>query len=140
MVQETIARLTADAEQIRNTDPVDLSTMEQGDEHRQGDLRIVRLSDGFTKLQAAELARIAKPDRQLAPGTTQGSRHELASLDGITMFRMKHGTALDGPLLHAEQPFSILHPEHGDCVNLPAGDYAFPGQRAYAEELRRVAD
>ncbi len=140
MVKENIKQLIADAERIRNTEAVDLSNMEISDEHRQGDLRIIRLADDFCIKQKRSLRRMEKSERQLAPGTTQGSRHELESIDGITMFKLVDGTAVDGPVVHAEQPFSILHPEHGDCVNLPAGDYAFPGQRAYAEELRRVAD
>lgn len=140
MITATLERLTKDAEKIRNTDPVDLSNMEVGDEHRQGDLRIIRLADGFASKHPRELSKLDRPVPQLAPGTTQGSRHMLESTKGITMYRMNNGTALDGPVIEADRPLSILHPEHGDAVNIPAGCYAFPGQRAFAEELRRVAD
>lgn len=140
MVKDTLAQLNRDAETIRNTSPVDLSNMEVGDEHRQGDLRIIRLTDDFGHRKSGMLVAVPDPSRQLAPGTTQGSRHELDSLDGLKLYRLRDATAIDGPVIEADRPFSVTHPEHGDAVNMPAGCYAFPGQRAYAEELRRVQD
>jgi hypothetical protein len=140
MIKETLNRLNRDAETIRNTAPVDLSNMEPGDEHRQGDLRIIRLPDGYVAKNASRFVQVFKPSRQLAPGTTQGSRHELSTLDGIKVYRLQEATEVDGPVIEADIPFAINHPEHGDAINLPAGCYAFPGQRAYADELRRVAD
>lgn len=135
--------LAGRAETIRNTDPVDLSTMEVGDEHRQGDLRVIRLADDFVKCRGNELVPMRTVPRQLAPGTTQGSRHEISKTKGLKAFSLRDATPLDGPVIMASQSFSITHPEHGDCVNLPPGCYAFPGQRALAEderEAKRAAD
>lgn len=133
-----LKRLEKSIEEIRNTDPQSLATMEVGDEWRQGDLRIIRLSDDFGETNAKDI-KPAKPQQQLAPGTTQGSRHCLSNLEGVEFFVLVKATPLDGPVIRTGAN-SITHPEHGDCVDLPAGWYAFPGQRAYADELRRVAD
>jgi hypothetical protein len=80
-----------------------------------------------------------KPSLQLAPGTSQGSRHCLESLEGITVFRLADQTPLDGPILEAPSGLRVNHPEHGD-VTLRPGVYAVVYQRAFAEELRRVED
>lgn len=136
---ETFEQLAAACEEIRNTDPQSLANMEVGDEWRQGDLRIIRLADDFGRKHGDTLES-AKAEKQLAPGTTQGSRHLLSRVRGIKFFRLKSATALDGPVIEAKQTFSITHPEHGDCVDIPPGWYAFPGQRAFADELRRAKD
>lgn len=132
-------RLNQDAEHIRNTDPQNVATMEVGDEWRQGDVRIKRLPDDF-HIKYANQLRAIKVVQQLAPGETQGSRHLLTSVDGVQMFALVNATPIDGPIVVLSSPNSVAHPEHGDVVNLPAGCYAFPGQRAYADELRRAAD
>jgi hypothetical protein len=136
-MKEVLERLNRSAETIRNTDPQDLSTMEVGDEFRQGDLRIVRLPNDFAKKHKLEEIPV---HAQLAPGSTQGSRHILKNLAGVKMFRVQNATPLDGPVFTTETPNDITHPEHGDVVNIPPGCYAVPGQRAFAEELRRTAD
>lgn len=124
-------------ETIRNTEPQSLANMEVGDEWRQGDVRIIRLPDDFGKRH--DLTQ-AKPETQVAPGTTQGSQHCLDTVKGKTFWRLDKATALDGPIVHCSKTWSLLHPTHGNCVDAPAGWYAFPGQRTFAEELRRVAD
>lgn len=136
---QTFEQLTAACEVIRNTDPQSLANMEVGDEWRQGDLRIVRLADDFGAKHGDKIES-TKAEKQLAPGTTQGSRHLLSRIRGIKFYKLKNATALDGPVIEAKQSFSITHPEHGNCVDIPAGWYAFPGQRAFAEELRRTQD
>lgn len=136
---ETYQALTTGCEEIRNTDPQSLASMEVRDEWRQGDLRIIRLPDDFGTRFAAELEP-AKPAEQLAPGNTQGSRHCLSTLAGVEFYQLKGATALDGPVIEAKESFAITHPEHGDCVDCPPGWYAFPGQRAFAEEIQRVVD
>jgi hypothetical protein len=135
-VAEQVGSLQRCAEEIVNTEPQSLANMEPGDEWRQGDLRIIRLPDdvdtsGFVSVRAK---------LQLVDGTTQGSRHCLDSLDGVEMFALKDAGPLDGPVIRTTAERAILHPEHGDCVDMPPGWYAFPGQRTYADELRRVAD
>lgn len=116
-------------------DPVRYGSMAVGDFHRQGDVYLRR----HNLKTMRGLSRVEKPDLQLAPGDTQGSRHCLDSLDGITLYSRPDATALDGPLIVAEREFTVLHPEHGN-VTLPAGQYSIHYQRQYAEELRRVAD
>lgn len=127
-----------DVEKIVNSDPHNLETMEPLDEWRQGDVRVVRLPDDF------DLKRNCEPLNdvpvQLAPGTTLGSRHCLDSTQGVKAFRLNGGNELDGPILQTSEPRTVTHPEHGDCCNLPAGLYAFPGQRVFAEEIRRTID
>lgn len=122
------------AEKIRNDEAQRVQTCSPGDAWAQGDLLLVCLD---------KLPRGAKPvnktSRQLAPGTTQGSRHCLDSLDGLTLYTLDDATPLDGPVIHAEREFTVEHPEHGD-VTLPAGVWGVVYQRAYAEELRRVQD
>jgi len=135
----TYEKMESALESITNTNPQSLANMEVGDEWRQGDCRIIRLPDDFGERFASELEK-TRAVTQLAPGTTRGSRHCLSSRKGMSFYRLKRATVLDGPVIHATKSFSIPHPEHGDCVDLPPGWYSFPGQRVYAEELRRVAD
>ena len=80
-----------------------------------------------------------KPATQLAPGTTKGSRHILDSVDGVAFYADPQADVLTGPVIETECERTVTHPEHGDVV-LPAGVYAITYQRAYADELRRVAD
>lgn len=122
------------AEAIKNDGSHDLrDTMEVGDAWAQGDVLIRKIeSVGDTKLAI-------NPQRQLAPGTTQGSRHCLSTLDGVTLYEPIGANALEGPVFEVASEVTIEHPEHGD-VALGKGCYAITYQRAYAEQLRRVAD
>ena len=85
--------------------------------------------------------RIVKPAWQLAPGTTQGSRHIVAEADraSVTMYRLANPNPLQGPVLDAPGGVTIEHPEHGH-VRLGAGVYLCTYQREHADELRRVQD
>jgi hypothetical protein len=105
-----------------------------GDTWRQGDLYIEKLDR-----VPANAKHEKKPQAQLAPGTTQGSRHVLDSMHGVTMHRLASPTVLDGPILDLATERTITHPEHGDLV-LPPGVYGVTYQRAFADELRRQAD
>lgn len=113
---------------------------------RQGDLYLVCLP----KLVSGEETK----DRQLAPGTTQGSRHIAAGNCVITIPRdpsdiassinyyLKSDVAseLIGPVIECKGDVEITHPEHGNKI-LPKGTtWAVVYQRAYAEEVRRVQD
>jgi hypothetical protein len=137
---KTLESLNRDAESIRNTSPQSVQTMEVGDEWRQGDCRIIRLSDSFCREHGGMLQEVKRPDEQLAPGNTQGSRHCLARMEGVKFYRLKDATPLDGPVIETPVENSVTHPEHGHVINMPAGCYAFPGQRAFADELRRAED
>jgi len=137
---QMLDQISAHAEGIKKDAAHEMATLEIGDEWRQGDVRLRRLpEDAFSRLHD-RLELLADFDGQVAPGATLGSRHILDSIEGVTAYRLVGGTALDGPVVRIDRPRTLTHPEHGDCCNLPAGIYAFPGQRVFAEELRRTAD
>lgn len=121
------------AESIKNDETHRIETWSPGDCWAQGDLLLVCLE------KVPQGAEVIKVDRQLAPGTTQGSRHCLVSLDGVTMYRLANATALDGPIVEAKSGCEIDHPEHGNLI-VPPGVFGVVYQRQYAEELRRVLD
>lgn len=75
---------------------------------------------------------------QLAPGNTQGSRHTV-DLRHVRLWTLTHPTALDGPIIEAPDGVEVAHPEHGHLL-FPPGVYKVTFQRAYATELRRIAD
>lgn len=121
------------AESIKNDETHELTVMSVGDAWAQGDVLITCLEsvpDGCEPI---------KSERQLAPGTTQGSRHCIVDLAGVEMFRMKDATPLDGPVFRSGGKVEIDHPEHGNLI-VPPGTYGVTYQRQYAEELRRVQD
>lgn len=121
------------AETIKNDEPQRVETWSPGDAWAQGDVLFVcldRVPDGAIEIPGTI---------QLAPGETQGSRHCLDSLNGITSYRLAEPTPMDGPILKADREFTVPHPEHGD-VTFPAGVVGVVYERAYADELRRVAD
>lgn len=120
------------AQKIRNDDPHTIATMSESDMWPQGDVGILCLD-----ALPPGAVEIEKPSLQLAPGTTQGSRHILDRQ--VRQYRWEDATPLDGPILDAPEGCTITHPEHGD-VTLPAGIYAIIYQRQHAEELRRVQD
>lgn len=105
-----------------------------GDGFRQGDIYIIKLD-----AMPAGCVLDTKPNAQIAEGNTQGSRHILDSLVGVEIFQRQQRDALQGPILRTSTERTITHPEHGDVI-LPPGCYEITYQRAYAEELRRVAD
>lgn len=121
------------AESIKNDETHELTVMSPGDCWAQGDVLITCLESvpkGCEPITA---------ERQLAPGTTQGSRHCIVDLTGVEMFRMKDATPLDGPVFRCDRKVEIDHPEHGNLI-VPPGVYGVTYQRQYAEELRRVQD
>lgn len=121
------------AEEIKNDELQRVETCSVGDAWAQGDVLLVCLE------AVPQGAERVKTERQLAPGTSQGSRHLLDALGGIVMYRLPNPTPLDGPVIEAERRFVVTHPEHGD-ISLPAGVWGVVYQRQFAEELRRVAD
>ena len=132
--ENAIADIQRHAETIRNDEAHTVATASPGDTWAQGDLGIVCLK----KLPAGSRAE-PNPIPQLAPGSTQGSRHCLTDLSAVNLYRAHDATPLDGPIIEAPTGCTITHPEHGD-VTLPPGIYGVIYQRAYADELRRVQD
>lgn len=106
-----------------------------GDVVRQGDLYLICV-DRIIGTETAE--------RQLAPGTTQGSRHVIS---GDCVIVAKHGNSIGdvpeeliGPAFRCIGDCTVEHPEHGHKI-LPSGtSWAVVYQRAYADEIRRVQD
>lgn len=133
--EKSLGRVQSSAESIRNDEPQRFSeAASAGDVARQGDVYLEKLVGVPSGCTVEE-----KPSAQLAPGTTQGSRHIIDSLEGVTVYRLANPTPLDGPILDLSTERTITHPEHGDVV-LPPGVYGVTYQRAFADELRRAAD
>lgn len=107
-----------------------------GDVARQGDVYFMAID----KLPTGA-ARIKDAMPQLAPGTTQGSRHILDSMDGVAMYSFPMATAFDGPILHLTAEREVAHPDHGHII-LPPGKYAVTYQRTQENDFRvsRVLD
>lgn len=132
--KRAFGELARHAEKIKSDEHQHAGEMSVGDAWPQGDIAIVLIG-----VLPAGAKFVERPTLQLAPGTTQGSRHCLESLDGLTVYTHANPTALDGPILDAPNGLRVNHPEHGD-VSLRPGVYAVVYQRAFAEELRRVQD
>lgn len=131
---EALARIRTSAEEIRSDLPQRFSTgADPGTSVRQGDIYITLLNN------VPEDAVSIKPEAQLAPGSTKGSRHILDSLEGVTMYHPANKTVLQGPIMQLTQERIVTHPQHGHWY-LPAGVYGVTYQRQYAEDLRRVND
>lgn len=132
---ETLKEIQESVEAIKSDAPQRFpEAASDGDYFRQGDVNIIyrdRVPSGAVTMK--------KIDLQLAPGTTKGSRHCLDSAEGVQLFEVPNATALQGPIIKNDAERTVTHPEHGDVV-LPPGVYSVRYQRAYAEELRRVAD
>lgn len=132
-VDEAVENVARQAETIRNDEEQKIELMDVGDEIRQGDIYLTKIESVPAK---------AKPSKfvtQLAPGNTQGSRHTIRNRRGVKMYEVDGASALDGPIIESKGVLCVDHPEHGNLV-LPAGVYAVTYQRAFADELRRVAD
>jgi hypothetical protein len=77
---------------------------------------------------------------QLAPGTTQGSRHMLHNGNHLTLFKDRLPSVLSGGYIKATDRCYISHPEHAH-VDLPAGLYSVTYQQDLAaSEIRAVRD
>lgn len=133
--EQSLGKVQSTTESICNDEPQRFSEAASvGDIARQGDLYIEKLAGIPTGAVIEQ-----NPSAKLAPGTTQGSRHILDSLDGVTLYRLQEPNELQGPILNLATERTITHPEHGDVI-LPPGIYGVTYQRAFADELRRVAD
>lgn len=146
-VSKQIAAVRKSAEKMHAAEREVIGTASVGDVVRQGDLYLVCLET----LPTGE----PRKDRQLAPGTTQGSRHVLSgkatlvdpsepAAVALLVNRLVHGAEvherLVGPAFECLADLDVTHPEHGDKC-LPQGSvWAVVYQRAFAEEVRRVLD
>lgn len=140
--------LQSDAEKIRNDETATVGTMSVGDVVRQGDIYVVCIE----RLPAK---KTPTKNRQLAPGTSQGSRHcvagdvsvyegdkeQVADLirKAIAPKSIELHEALIGPVFESKEQIEIDHPEHGNRI-VPAGCYAVVYQRLHGEEVKRQQD
>ena len=135
--ETVLVQIQEQAEKIKNDETQQFpEAASPGDSWRQGDIYITLLD----KVPDPSLAE-SKPKKQLAPGTTQGSRHCLDSLEGVTIYSPTRPGMLEGPVILLREERAIEHPEHGDIV-LPPGIYGISYQRSLdsEERERRVLD
>lgn len=147
--EKALSKVQRRAERIRNDEIAVVGTVSKGDVIRQGDLYLVALPE-------LPAARTKTCERQLAPGSTQGSQHVLKGecevfsanqndvmsliAEALRPAATELYAELIGPVFRTLGETTVTHPEHGDRV-LPAGEcFAVVYQRAFAEEVRRTQD
>lgn len=144
--QRAMKDVQVEAEMIRNDETAVIGTVSVGDVVRQGDLYLV-------VIERLPEKKTPTGNKQLAPGTSQGSRHVLVgecrvfdpdkdeSLELINEAAkgLKVSVELIGPVFESKAEIEVDHPEHGNRI-IPAGAYAVVYQRAFAEEVRRQLD
>lgn len=83
----------------------------------------------------------AEPNRQLAPGTSKGSRHCIreADMHKVEFYKFTNPSPLEGPVLFFKEDVVIEHPEHGDQVWTPQW-VAVTYQLRHGDEVKRVQD
>lgn len=127
-VIETINREAA----ANCNDDIAVGKLPIGEGIRQGDLYLERISE---LPKGAKLTSV----RQLAPGSTKGSRHVAAG--NVQVYNLANPTPLQGPVVVAGAPWSLEHPEHANFTDIPSGVYASTYQRDLRqEEIARVRD
>lgn len=106
---------------------------------RQGDVYITRISN-FAK-NDCKLTN----DKQLAPGTSAGSRHIVSDAvnvfiadDHLKCVKNAHGFVVNGPIVEAFDRWTVMHPEHAD-ISMPEGIYKINYQ-CDPNTLNRVLD
>jgi len=135
--EKALQEISSRAERIKNDETQRFpEAASPGDSWRQGDVYITLLAG-----RPIDAVKQEHPGKQLAPGTTQGSRHCLDSLAGVTIYRLPNPQMLDGPIIECKKERTITHPEHGNVI-LPPGIYAISYQRSVdaEERQRRVED
>ena len=121
--------------------PLIVPSLPVGSYTAQGDVNfwsLAKLPKGCTKVE--------KPEQQLAPGNTPGSRHCVAYADmgKVTFWSVSNRNVIVGVVLEftANEPITINHPEHRDQTIFPPekGFLGVSFQVRHAEELKRLAD
>ena len=113
-----------------------VDSIQIGQYARQGDLYLLRIDEVPKGLKTT-------PTRQLAPGSTMGSRHTVGS--GVTVYesagqvqRNELGYMLAGPVIESPEHITVEHPEHAH-ISLPPGIYQVCYQ-VDVRTMRRVED
>ena len=109
-----------------------------GDIYWQGDVGLLMLEE-LPQNAVQDEARWSA-DYQLADGNSRGSRHciPLRFESSTAVYSAETGDVLDGPVIKAEKPFDLVHPEHADHLGYPAGIYRVRHQQNAQRE--RVLD
>lgn len=140
-VDQAISEMASHSETIDASALQVISDCSLGDNIRQGDIFLTCI-ESLPKGKPSQV-------RQLAPGTTQGSRHILFGEVQIVEHEQPvlngKGEAINSVLVGPA--FKVLcdkggveHPEHGD-FQLPKGScWQATYQQAYADEVRRIQD
>jgi len=102
-----------------------------GTEIRQGDVYLYPV-ESRAGVWNFELAT-----RQLAPGTTAGSRHVIEG--DACLYARPSRSRFDGPLLEVRTRAVLTHPEHAH-ISLPAGWYEVAYQREYSTMSHELDD
>lgn len=141
---QTVEAVTTSARQGANpeTRVVDGQSVDlpYGKYVRQGDVYLQRLP--IDQVDVSQFKLLPATHRQVAPGTTVGSRHVVLSQD-VEMYD-RGGDELTGPVLLAPNGLYLAHPKHADMdIRLP-GAYCvtFPVDEQARElgEIRRRRD
>lgn len=105
-----------------------------GDCVRQGDLYLICIEN----LPKGKVTS----ERQLVPGTTQGSRHTLSGdVEIVNEVSFRDLPAvLVGPAFTCKGETTVEHPEHGNKILPKDTTWQCVYQQAYADKVRRVAD
>jgi hypothetical protein len=145
--EKAMASVQKSAEKTRNDETATIGTMSLGDVIRQGDVYLIAIAELPEKRTLTE-------NRQLAPGTSQGSRHvilgecevfeadpaQTMALVGTACKGLDLKPELMGPVVRTLAAVELDHPEHGNKV-LPANEcFAVVYQRAFADTVRRQLD
>ena len=132
---EAIAEVTKKADELAVPELRHIPRIEVGQAVRQGDIYIHRVADDHPCGEKLKT-------RQLAIGTTQGSRHVAEAPAQVFQGTRAPGymrNALLGPLVRSlKERLRISHPEHAH-IDLPPGTYQITHQMD-ARTLERVQD
>jgi len=105
----------------------------------QGDVGVVLLSDAaFKAMEDLQPIRGGGSHVQIAVGSGIGAQHTVSTTE-VSVFNAGSTGPLDGPVVVADCPWTMAHPEHQN-VTFPPGKYRICYQRQYAEDLRRAID
>lgn len=114
---------------------IEESTLDVGQFIPQGDVALEKLAK-----VPGDARRVANPDAQIAEGNTKGARHIWDSMDGIKVYQESNADPLVGCIYSLTKEQTLTHPEHGDHVYHAGFIGRARFQRAFADELRRIAD
>jgi hypothetical protein len=131
-IKEALKALEGSHERIDCSQPVMVPDMQPGMMWAQGDVGIMRIA----KLPQGS-APMGRPENgQVAPGTSDGSRHWVAQVEGIAWFRFD-GDPLSDIAVKADVQWTLTHPDHAHCTFGP-GLYQFIHEQN--EQRRRVLE